>query len=161
MGGLRLPTIMRQPFWLSAAAWSWRHTSGASQPIVNILPRRLTRDSSWGGISCRPGEKIWKTWAPTKCRFFMWLVAHNRCWTAHAMVYPTRSAILCVTKHLKWSTISCWLHLCKIIPVPFPLSSGPTIDPYLLSLRMLPFMIGGRGSAVTAADCYYKESIFL
>jgi hypothetical protein len=29
-----------------------------------------------------PWDKIWKTWAPPKCRFFMWLVAHKRCWTA-------------------------------------------------------------------------------
>jgi hypothetical protein len=39
------------------------------------------RVSSW----VRPSllwEKIWKSWAPPKCRFFMWLVAHNKCWTA-------------------------------------------------------------------------------
>jgi hypothetical protein len=29
-----------------------------------------------------PWERIWKTWAPPKCRFFMWLVACKRCWTA-------------------------------------------------------------------------------
>lgn len=33
-------------------------------------------------ISFEPFERIWKSWAPPKCRFFMWLVAHNRCWTA-------------------------------------------------------------------------------
>jgi hypothetical protein len=27
-------------------------------------------------------ERIWKSWAPTKCCFFMWLAAYNRCWTA-------------------------------------------------------------------------------
>jgi hypothetical protein len=35
-----------------------------------------------GAISFSPYERIWKSWAPPKCRFFMWLVAHNRCWTA-------------------------------------------------------------------------------
>jgi hypothetical protein len=35
-----------------------------------------------GAILFRPYERIWKSWAPPKCRFFMWLVAHNRCWTA-------------------------------------------------------------------------------
>jgi hypothetical protein len=34
-----------------------------------------------GTISFTPWEKIWKTWAPAKCHFFMWLAAHNRCWT--------------------------------------------------------------------------------
>ncbi|CAO2201417.1 unnamed protein product, partial [Urochloa humidicola] len=35
-----------------------------------------------GAIAFAPYERIWKSWAPPKCRFFMWLVAHNRCWTA-------------------------------------------------------------------------------
>jgi hypothetical protein len=35
-----------------------------------------------GSIPLRPWEKIWKTWAPPKCSFFLWLVAHNRCWTS-------------------------------------------------------------------------------
>lgn len=32
-----------------------------------------------GSMLFRPYERIWKTWAPPKCRFFLWLVAHNRC----------------------------------------------------------------------------------
>jgi hypothetical protein len=35
-----------------------------------------------GAISFEPFERIWKSWAPPKCRFFMWLATHNRCWTA-------------------------------------------------------------------------------
>jgi len=35
-----------------------------------------------GAISFAPYERIWKSWSPLKCRFFMWLVAYNRCWTA-------------------------------------------------------------------------------
>jgi hypothetical protein len=35
-----------------------------------------------GAIPFEPFERIWKSWAPPKCRFFMWLAAHNRCWTA-------------------------------------------------------------------------------
>jgi hypothetical protein len=35
-----------------------------------------------GSILFGPWERIWKSWAPNKCRFFLWLVAHNRCWTA-------------------------------------------------------------------------------
>jgi hypothetical protein len=34
-----------------------------------------------GKILFRPWERIWKTWTPAKCRFFLWLVAHKRCWT--------------------------------------------------------------------------------
>jgi len=35
-----------------------------------------------GSTHFRPWERIWKSWAPGKCKFFMWLAAHNRCWTA-------------------------------------------------------------------------------
>ena len=35
-----------------------------------------------GSILFESFERIWKTWAPPKCNFFMWLVAHNKCWTA-------------------------------------------------------------------------------
>jgi hypothetical protein len=34
-----------------------------------------------GSIDFGPWERIWKTWAPNKCHFFLWLVAHNHCWT--------------------------------------------------------------------------------
>jgi hypothetical protein len=27
-------------------------------------------------------RRIWKSWAPGKCQFFIWLVAHDCCWTA-------------------------------------------------------------------------------
>ena len=33
-------------------------------------------------IQFKPWERIWKSWAPGKCKFFMWLAAHNKCWTA-------------------------------------------------------------------------------
>ena len=35
-----------------------------------------------GSTQFRPWERIWKSWAPGKCKFFMWLVAHDRCWAA-------------------------------------------------------------------------------
>jgi hypothetical protein len=35
-----------------------------------------------GAVLFEPFERLWKSWAPPKCRFFMWLVAHQRCWTA-------------------------------------------------------------------------------
>jgi hypothetical protein len=31
-------------------------------------------------------EHIWKTWAPPKCRFFLWLAAHDHCWTTDRLV---------------------------------------------------------------------------
>jgi hypothetical protein len=32
-----------------------------------------------GAINFEPSKQIWSTWAPRKCKFFLWLVAHNRC----------------------------------------------------------------------------------
>jgi hypothetical protein len=38
-----------------------------------------------GATILKPCERIWKTWASGKCKFFMWLVAHGRCWTANRL----------------------------------------------------------------------------
>lgn len=36
----------------------------------------------FGSILFQPSKLIWGTGAPRRCKFFLWLVAHNRCWTA-------------------------------------------------------------------------------
>jgi hypothetical protein len=48
-----------------------------------------------GSTTFRPWERIWKTWAPKTCRFFMWLATHNKCWTTDKLArrglpHPTR-----------------------------------------------------------------------
>jgi hypothetical protein len=35
-----------------------------------------------GSITFEPWRRIWKSWAPAKCKIFLWLAARNRCWTA-------------------------------------------------------------------------------
>lgn len=35
-----------------------------------------------GSTQFSPWERIWKSWAPNKCKFFMWTVAYKKCWTA-------------------------------------------------------------------------------
>jgi hypothetical protein len=35
-----------------------------------------------GSTSLAGFERVWSTWAPPKCQFFLWLVLHNKCWTA-------------------------------------------------------------------------------
>jgi len=55
----------------------WRFsTSGvySTKSAYEALFIGATQFDSW--------ERIWKSWAPGKCKFFMWTVAHNRCWIA-------------------------------------------------------------------------------
>jgi hypothetical protein len=33
-----------------------------------------------GSTSFVQYRRVWKTWAPPKCRFFLWLAAQKRCW---------------------------------------------------------------------------------
>jgi hypothetical protein len=34
-----------------------------------------------GSVEFEVGERIWKSWAPPKYKFFIWLASLNRCWT--------------------------------------------------------------------------------
>jgi hypothetical protein len=34
-----------------------------------------------GSITFEPWKRLWKTWAPPKCKFFLWLAIRNKCWT--------------------------------------------------------------------------------
>ena len=58
------------------------YTYGAFHPQVNIqqnqhisifFKEQFSLGHAW--------ERIWKSWAPGKCKFFLWLVAHDKCWT--------------------------------------------------------------------------------
>jgi hypothetical protein len=35
-----------------------------------------------GAVSFEPADRIWISWAPPKCKFFLWLAALNQCWIA-------------------------------------------------------------------------------
>ena len=35
-----------------------------------------------GSITFKPWKRLWKAWAPSKCKTFVWLAIRNHCWTA-------------------------------------------------------------------------------
>jgi hypothetical protein len=48
-----------------------------------------------GDVGFEPVGRIWNTWALPKCKFFLWLAAINRCWTAdrlarHCLDHPDK-----------------------------------------------------------------------
>jgi hypothetical protein len=38
-----------------------------------------------GSVQFEPAERVWKFCAPSKCKFFIWLVEHDRCWIADGL----------------------------------------------------------------------------
>ena len=36
----------------------------------------------FGSVTFEPWRRLWKSWAPNKCKIFLWLAIRNRCWTA-------------------------------------------------------------------------------
>jgi hypothetical protein len=55
----------------------WRHAASgvlSSQSCYQIL--------FTGSATFEPWKRLWKSWAPPKCKFFLWLAMMNTCWTA-------------------------------------------------------------------------------
>jgi hypothetical protein len=93
-----------------------------------------------GAVQFRPWERIWKSWAPGKCKFFMWLVAHNRCWTADRLAkrglpHPERCPLCdqaeetinhllvsCAFSRQVWFNILQWVGLQGLSPQPEDIS---------------------------------------
>jgi len=65
-----------------------------------------------GAVQFKPWERIWKSWTPGKCKFFMWTVAHDRCWTTDQLARKglPHPATHFVTK-LKKQLIISWSHV--------------------------------------------------
>ena len=55
----------------------WQFTSLGQYSTKSAYESLFTR-----AVQFKHGKRIWKSWAPGKCKFFMWTVAHKKCWTA-------------------------------------------------------------------------------
>ena len=90
----------------------------------------------FGAIRFPPWRRIWKSWAPMKCKFFIWLAVKNRCWTAdrltkrglpHPAVCPLcdqaeetvqHILVACVFSRQVWAVILHKLGLGSLAPQP-------------------------------------------
>jgi hypothetical protein len=87
-GALTVPVIIE-----FLKLWEILDEFGLQPGVDDQHKWRLEQDGSYssrsaykacfqGSIRFVPWKLAWKTWAPPKCSFFMWLVFKNRCWTA-------------------------------------------------------------------------------
>ena len=60
--------------------------SGASLVDGSYSAKSAYAGLPQGTFSFRSWVRIWKSWAPGKCQFFMWLVVRDRCWMADRLV---------------------------------------------------------------------------
>jgi len=60
---------------------SWNHES----PGI-FSSRSAYRAFFVGAIQSEPWKRLWKAWAPNKCKIFVWLAIRNRCWTADRLL---------------------------------------------------------------------------
>jgi hypothetical protein len=55
----------------------WRFSSSGQYSSKSAYDMLFLGSTSFGAF-----ERVWKSWAPSKCSFFLWLAMHNRGWTA-------------------------------------------------------------------------------
>jgi hypothetical protein len=90
--------------WDLAASWILHPEQEDKHIWLLSSSGNFTAKSSYDGFfigstTFRSWRRIWKSWAPGKYKFFMWLVAHGRCWTADRLArrglpHP-QSCLLC------------------------------------------------------------------
>jgi hypothetical protein len=99
-----------------------------------------------GSVSFGHYTRVWKTWAPLKCRLFIWLAAHNRCWTTDRLAkrglnHPEK----CLLRDQVEETLDHLLVACSFLRIfwyqlfwKFGLHSLPPAGCHLL-----PMLVGG------------------
>ena len=55
----------------------WKHTSSG-----HFSSKSAYRAFFTGAIAFEPWKRLWRSWAPLRCKLFLWLAIRNRCWTS-------------------------------------------------------------------------------
>jgi len=58
------------------------YINGSLKAQVFFLQVQPIELSLSGALQFEPWKRLWKAWAPNKCKTFVWLAIRNRCWTA-------------------------------------------------------------------------------
>lgn len=117
------PRILDQHIWTPSAIGVYSSKSAYDRFLV-------------GTVEFEPAHRIWKSWAPPKCKFFIWLITLSRCWTAdqlarRGMDHPEQCPLCdqeeetiqhlltsCVFTREVWFTVLSWSGRQHLCPTP-------------------------------------------
>jgi hypothetical protein len=76
--------------WLLQDTHFWRFTANKQYSA-----KAAYEGLFWRSVEFEHYDRVWKTWAPAKCRYFLWLVTQRKCWTAdrlarHGLDHPEK-----------------------------------------------------------------------
>lgn len=92
-----------------------------------------------GATSFGPWKQIWKSWAPGKCKFFLWTAALDRIWTADRFArkgLPHQQHVLFVIR-LRNMLTTCWSHAFSLGKFGSLFCKLTTCKPWLHKLTFL------------------------
>jgi hypothetical protein len=120
--------------------------------------------------------KVWKVWAPSRCKFFLWLMLQNRIWTADQLQlreWPSQYFCLLCHRNLEtvthlfseclvvrqiWTQIANWASLSAFQPQKW--SAGEPIADWfngLTSSSSTPKARGARSLAILVCWTIWRE----
>ena len=69
---------------------SWKFTSSGKYSVATTYMAYFA-----GLVLSNTAAITWKTWAPPKCKFFVWLILQNRVWTATGCIGEGGQIVAC------------------------------------------------------------------
>jgi hypothetical protein len=116
-----------------------------------------------GTIKFGPWKRIWKSWPPLRCKFFIWLLLKNKCWTAdrlarrglpHSIISPLcdqeqetmqHLLISCVFPREVWAMV----FTCLGLPTHIPQPSGRSFSGWWFGvINQVPKEVKGMNSSI-------------